>query len=166
MEKMFEELKTVLSEELKIHTDCVKTAGDMNKAIKEKNVDSVQRLTNSFDISLAQIEIIETRRLDLCDTITRALQPHSRHLSLQNIIALLPEEEQAFFIEIRTSLKKKISELAAINTSNQLLLKESLVAIGKNFELFAESQNRHAGYKQTGTMATQSVRRNIVNHVA
>ncbi len=166
MDKFFEELKIVLSDELKIHSDCVQTATDMNTAIKKKEVEKVQRLTDQFDTLIGQIETIEIRRLELCDSITKALRPEHRHMNLQNIITLVPEKEQESFTEIRSSLKKKITELARINTSNQLLLNESLVAIGMNFKLIAQSHHVDTGYKQTGAIQKQPVHRHIINHVA
>ncbi len=166
MDTLFEELKTVLSDELNIHTNCVNIAADMNTAIKQKEVDKVQRLTGQFDVLIGQIEMLEVRRLELCDDITRAFKPQNRHMNLQGIIALIPEKDKKPFSEIRTSLKEKINELSKVNTSNRLLLHESISVIGKNFEMITESQNRLAGYKQTGTMEKKLVRKNIVNHIA
>jgi flagellar biosynthesis/type III secretory pathway chaperone len=137
----------------------------LNTAIKEKNVDKIQRLTEQFDTLIGQVEVKEVRRLEVCDSITSAYKPENRHMNLLNIITLIHEKERKPFTEIRAALKKKIAELAKINKSNQLLLNESLTAIGRNFELLAESQAIPAGYKQTGAMAKQLMRKNIVNHL-
>lgn len=166
MDTLFEELKMVLTDELNIHTDCVKIATTMNTAIKEKEVNRVQRLTGQFDVLTGQIEALEVRRLELCDEITLAFKPQNKHLNLLSVIALIPQKEQKSFLEIRTSLKEKINEMSRTNTSNQLLLHESITVISKNFELIAESQNRLAGYKQTGTMEKKLVQKNIINHIA
>ncbi len=166
MDQHFRELKKVLTEELEIHANCVTTATAMNTAIKEKDVEKVQWLTDQFDNFMARIEILEMRRLELCDSITKAGKTENRHLNLQNIIALVPGEERKSFEDIRASLKKNIANLAKINTANQLLLNESLKAIEKNFELFAQSQTIPSGYKQSGVMERKSIRKNIVNQVA
>ena len=166
MEKQFDELKTILTDELTIHNEVVKTASALNDAIKEKNVDAVQMLTARYDTYIGQIEMLEVRRLELCDAIARALKPQSNHMNLQNLIALMPEELRKPFAELRKSLKSKIDELVRINTSNQLLLNESLEVIKKNFDLVSQFQNKFAGYKQSGTMDKTTVKKNILNQIA
>jgi len=166
MDKKFDELKTALSQELDIYTSLVKTAESMNRSIKEKSVDEVKQLTSRFDTYIEQVERLESRRLEICDAIVKEHKPQKQHLNLRTIITLLPEEEQRPFLDIRTSLKAKINELSKLNISNELLLKESLAAIGKKFELITHSQNNIAGYKHTGNMDKDPVRKSIVNHIA
>ena len=166
MEKQFDELKTILADELTIHNEVVKTASELNNAIKEKKVDSVQMLTARYDTYIGQIEMLEVRRLELCDAIARALKPQNHHMNLQNLIAIMPEDLQEAFSELRKSLKSKIDELVRINTSNQLLLNESLEVIKKNFDLVSQFQNKFAGYKQSGTMDKTTVKKNILNQIA
>lgn len=166
MEKQYEELKSVLADELSIHSDLVKTAEKMNAAIKKKDVDTVKILTARYDEYIGQIETLENKRLELCDGITKALKPQNRHMNLKSIIAMMPKEQQKPFSDIGTSMKKKINELSRLNTSNQILLNESLTAIGKKFELITQFQNKLAGYKQSGTIDKEQVRRNIINHIA
>lgn len=166
MEKQFDELKSILADELTIHNEVVKTASEMNDAIKEKKVDSVQMFAARYDTYIGQIETLEVRRLELCDAIARALKPQSHHMNLQNLITIMPKELQESFSELRTSLKSKIDELVRINTSNQLLLNESLEVIKKNFDLVSQFQNKFAGYKQSGTMDKTTVKKNILNQIA
>lgn len=166
MEKQFKELQTILAEELTIHNQLVATATEMNNAIKDKNVDTVQTLTAKYDIYIGQVEMLEVRRLELCDNMAKALKPERHHMNLQNLIAIMPKEQQKSFSELRKSLKSKIDKLVRINTSNQLLLNESLDVIKKNFDLVSQIQNKFAGYKQTGTMDKKSVKKSIVNQIA
>lgn len=166
MKKQFDELKSILADEVTIHNEVVKTASELNRAIKEKKVDLVQMLTARYDTYIGQIEILEVRRLELCDNITKALKPQNHHMNLQNIIAIMPKESQKSFSELRKSLKSKIDELVRINTSNQILLNESLEVIKKNFEMVSQFQNKFAGYKQTGTMDKKTVKKSIVNQIA
>ena len=166
MEKQFDELKTILTDELKIHNEVVKTASELNDAIKEKNVDAVQMLTAGYDTYIGQIELLEVRRLEFCDAIAKALKPQNNHMNLQNLIAIMPKELQKPFSELRTSLKSKVSELLRINTSNQLLLNESLEGIKKNFDLVSQLQNRFAGYKQSGARDKTPVKKNLLNQIA
>ena len=166
MDKQFEELKYILTDELKIHNELVKIAGEMSNAIKEKNVDLVQMLTGKYDTIIGQVEFIEARRLELCDRIAKTVKPENHHMNLINLIKIMPKEEQKPFTELRASLKGKIDELVKINTSNRLLLNESLMAIKKNFELFSQFQNKFNGYKKSGTMDKKTVKRTIVNQTA
>ncbi len=166
MDSQFDELKKVLSDEVEIHNSLVKTAQDMNKFIKEKDIAAIQRLTALFDAYSGQIESKENRRLEICDNLTKKIKPENRHTNLNAIISLLPENQRKVFTEIRNSLKAKISELSKLNTSNRILLNESLEVIAKNFDLIMQFQNKLAGYKQSGTMDKTPVRRNIVNQTA
>ncbi len=166
MDEKFDELKSVLSHELEIYESLVKTADQMNQAIKQKEVDDVKQLTSRFDTYIEQVDMLESRRLEICDAIAREIKSEKQHMNLHNIITLLPKEKQQPFLEIRTSLKFKINELSKVNISNQLLLKESLIAIGKKFELILQSQNSIAGYKHTGNMDKEPIRKNIFNHIA
>ena len=166
MDKKFEELKTVLSQEQDIYTSLAVTAEQMNRAIKAKGVDEVKQLTSRFDTCVVQVDLLEAKRLELCDAIAKEHKSEHQHLNLRRIITLLPEKEQKEFLDIRTSLKTKIHELSKVNISNQLLLKESLTAIGKKFELISYAQNIKSGYKHTGSMDTGQVRKSIVNQIA
>ena len=166
MEKLFEELKFLLVEELNLHGELVKKAQEMNAGIKEKKVARVQLLTALYDTIIGQVEILEVRRLEVCDALSRALMLKSRHTNLHGLIHHLPKEDQGYFIHLRDSLKGKLQELVKINTSNQILLNESLLAIGKNFELFVQQQSKFANYKQSGTMSKETVNKSIVNHIA
>lgn len=166
MDKQFEELKSILTDELTIHNELVKTAKEMSNAIKEKNVDLVQMLTGKYDNFIWQVELLEVRRLELCDRITKTVKPQNHHMNLQNLIFIMPKEERKPFTELRASLKGKIGELVRINTSNGLLLNESLEAINKNFELFSQIQNKFNGYKKSGTMDKKTVKKSIVNQIA
>lgn len=166
MEKLFEELKKVLTEELTIHVSIVDTAQSINDALKRKNVTQVRSLTEMYDSYAGQIEACETKRLEVCDAIIQERNPALRHLNLQNIIQLLPAHEQEGFVEVRLALKEKLRELASINTSNQILLSESLRVIAKNFELVAQVRNKLAGYKKTGIMDNAVTHKSIVNHIA
>ncbi len=166
MDNQFEELQSILTDELNIHTNLVTIAEEMNSAIKGKDVVKVQRYTAQFDACIGQIEVLEIKRLELCDGIAQVFKPKNRHLNLQSIIALMPEDKQKIISKTRASLKSKINDLVKINISNQLLLNESLLVIGKNFELVTRFQNKLAGYKHTGAMDKEPVRKNIVNQIA
>jgi hypothetical protein len=166
MEQFFKELNGVLHEELNRYGQLLTTAQSMNIAIKTGTIDTVKNLTEMYDSIFVLIEALETKRLELCDAITAACKPECRHLNLQNIIQLSPSGMQPEFTTMRKELKEKIKALSALNTSNQILLSESLRIIGKNFELLAVSVNKLAGYKKSGAMDTGMPHKNLVNQIA
>lgn len=166
MDKLLEELNAILAEELTIHAELVKNAQEMNTALKIKDLAKVQRFTTQFDVCIAQVEMLETRRLEACDALTRLLSPKNKHLNLQSIISLIPGEKRIPLVKIHTALKENINALIKLNTANQILLNESLVAISKNFEIIVQEQDKHSGYKRSGAKDTKSIRRSIVNHIA
>ncbi len=166
MEKQFEELKFLLTEELNLHADLVKKAKEMNDAIKGKEVARVQLLTALYDTTIGQIEVLEVRRLEVCDAISQTLMLKTRHTNLHGLLQYIPKEERESFALLRDSLKTRLQELVRTNTSNQILLNESLQAIGKNFEILVQQQSKFANYKKSGAMSKETVKKSIVNHIA
>jgi hypothetical protein len=166
MDKAYENLKTVLEEQARLYGQSVTVATEMNAALKIKDVDGVRKSAHRFDSLSVKIESLEGKRLAMCDELGRRSADARRHAGLQGIMDALPENEQREFTAIRRELKNSITALAGLSTSNQLLVEESLLALNKNFDIIAQTRNKPAGYKQTGVVARQSVRKNLVNQIA
>lgn len=165
-ESIFEELKIVLHSELTIHNNLIKIAEKMNEAIKQKQVEEVQTLTGQYDEYLGQIELQEQKRQQICTNLVQKTATQENPLNLVGIIKSIPQEYQKSFQLVREALKKSISQLFKINTSNQILLNESLLAIKNKFSLVTQFQNKLSGYQGNGSVANDQIRRNIVNQIA
>jgi len=166
MENETRELQSILEKQLGLHNDLIKIAENMNNAIKENDISKIHTLTSQFDEYVVQIEELENIRLELCDKIAEVSKSESKHLNLQQIIQLLPKKSAGPFMQIKIELKKKMFVLNKINSSNQILLNESLLLIKKEFEFMTQVQNRLSGYGQNGKIETKTIRRSIVNHIA
>ncbi len=165
MDKLFEDLKTVLTDELTLHSELVNAAEKMNHAIKEKNVEAVHSMTGIYDSIIGQIDTLEAKRLEICDGIAQKGNPPKKHMTLQSALTLLSKKEQEPFFDLRKALKDKVNSLSRINTANELMLNETLLAVSKKFELITHFEVKKGSYKNTGTMDTATVRRNIVNQI-
>jgi flagellar biosynthesis/type III secretory pathway chaperone len=166
MEKESRQLLSILEKQSDLHNDLIKIAENMNKAIKKNDINKIHILTSQFDEYTGQIDQMETKRLELCDKIALISKSKLKHLTLQQIIQLLPGNYVQSFIQIKTELKQKILDLKKINSSNQILLNESLLLIKKDFEFMAKIKNKLNGYGQNGKIDTKTTQRNIVNHIA
>ncbi len=166
IEELTQQLAEALSDEIRVHTELVETAEQMREAIKRKDLHDVQQTTSHYDTRVGRIEDIEERRLAVCDSLCEALGKAKRHLNLSGIIGALPPDTRTSLAQLRSQLKDKISQLSRLNTSNNILLEASLAAVAKSFEVMARSHQRLDGYGRTGTPASKTVSRNIVNKIA
>ena len=166
MENESRELKSILEKQLDLHKDLIRIAGNMNSAIKKNDINEIHALTCKFDEYTGQIDQLETKRLEICDKIAILSKSESKHLNLQQIIQLLPKNSAQSFMRLKIELKQKLLDLKKINSSNQILLNESLLLIKKDFEFMARLQNKLSGYGQNGKIEVKAVKRSIVNHIA
>lgn len=166
MEKLAEDLKNVLEQELKVHEELISTAQSITAAIKQKEVEKVHSLTDRYDSYIGKIEDLEEKRLAVCDALAGLCGKDTRHLTIINVISLVPENRRKALIDIKTALKEKIGILTKLNTMNQILLQEGLQRVAMHFQLLAKSQTSLGGYKQGGQIDSRPVRQNIVNKTA
>ncbi|MBD3346243.1 MAG: hypothetical protein GF401_14395 [Chitinivibrionales bacterium] len=166
MDGKIKELLTILKQENEIHDRLIECAQIMNKALKENDTNKIQQTSMKYDELTCNIESVEEKRLEICDSIGKKTKMKSRHLNLTSITEALPPEDTGPLGEVRQDLKKKITKLTKINTSNQVLLENALANIAKAVELIACEKKKYSGYKQYGKKDSDFIFRNIVNKVA
>lgn len=166
MEQMVTELTSILKDEEHIHEALVRTAQEMNRSLKKKDIEAIPELTARYDDCAAHIEELEEKRLAVCDQIAACTGKPNGHPSLATIASLIPEEKRTPLAKLHESLKTKISELSKLNVSNQILLQESLSGVRMSFEVLTQSEKAHAGYRSSGNKEKTPAARHLVNHIA
>ena len=166
MKALIEQLAAVLERLCGLHTELCGIARRMNEALRRKDVTAVQKHTAAYDLQICEIEKLEEERLTLCDGIARQMNSPGRHLTVAVIMESAGEDERKRLQKSRTELKARIGELAGINTSNQVLLAETLNDIDVTMRIVAKAGDKFAGYGHQGTREQAGTAQRLINHVA
>jgi flagellar biosynthesis/type III secretory pathway chaperone len=165
MEPLIKDLETILENELVLHEQLLDAAKKMNRAIKAEELAKVKESRRLYDELTCQIETLEEKRLVINDALAKSLKIEN-HPNLLRIINKLPDNRKEKLSKLRTDLKSTIEELKRTNSSNQILLTESLRTIAKIFQFIDSSRAKPSGYKYQGKKASVLINRTIINTIA
>ncbi len=146
MEKLYEQLCSILSCELEIHRILVETANTFNKSIRENNLSEIQSSTIRHDELICQIEKLEERRKDACISIGKKLDIKAREPKLDSLIEKAPSNKKEKLLKIQKELKHKIDELSKTTISNRVLLENALNVINSTFSFYQQAQIKFEPY--------------------
>ncbi len=166
MEKETEKLIEILTEELRVHADLLRFARAMNDAIKTSDLSLIGSATERYDALSGQMEDLEERRLEVCRRIAARPDIRRHHLTLRDIIALASDPRKSKLTQLRNSLRSSIMELTGLNTENNILLKESLTAITRSFEVVSVRTTAPSGYRKGGNAGPTTTVRHLINKTA
>jgi hypothetical protein len=167
MNNLIEQLVSVLEKELEMHRLLIAVAHEMNDAVKNSAIETIQSAARRYDSCITSIADMEEKRLDYSDTICRGTLGNLPHASLLKVIDSVPMEWKKTIADFRAKLKAAINDLSKVNYANQVLLTESLHSIQKSFDLIAAARgSRLGGYKNQGKKATPRSTMTIVNTIA
>lgn len=167
MEKIYEELEKNLAQELQIHNSLLAAAHSFNNAIKNNDLDSLQKYTIVYDEHICQIEKLEENRIQLCKDLSQTDSSSNKPVKLDTILKTAPENIKERIHEIRSSLKEKIKHLYRINTSNQILIQEAMNLITTTFTIVGNSCNKLSPYNGKGKESSHvSSTTRIINQIA
>ena len=165
MEQLVKDLETVLENELVVHKQLLEAARTMNKAIKAEDIAGVKNAARKHDELTCQVEAFEEKRLEANGTLALHLDIKN-HATLTRIIDKLPADHKTKLSKLKTDLKRVIWEFKRINSSNQILLTESLRTVAKVFEFIDCAMGKLSGYKFQGKKSPIMITRTIINTVA
>jgi flagellar biosynthesis/type III secretory pathway chaperone len=137
----------------------------MNGAIKAEDLPAVKEMARQHDEITNQLEDLEEKRLAISDALATLLG-FPNHPNLSRIIEKLPPNRSAKLTALKTGLKTVIGELKGINSTNRILLIESLHTIAKIFEFIDIAKAKLSGYKYQGKKASALITRTMINTVA
>jgi len=165
MKEQAQKLRTVLESERGAHDQLLAAAEAMNTALKGGQVAEVKRNAARYDELTVQIERLEEQRLAACDAIARSAGLNG-HPNLSAIIAALPVEHRGNLDTVRSDLKRAITGLTKVNTSNRVLIESALTNVAQIMNVLTRPDTRLSGYKKHGGMDTRPVHRTFFNQIA
>jgi len=166
MNKETEQLVEILTEELRVHSELLQSAQSMNDAVKSSDLSAIRNTTERYDTLSGQMEELEERRLGICRLVASLPGIGRHHLTLRDIIALVPSPLKGTLTQLRNSLRRNIMELSSLNTENNILLDESLTAITKSFEVVSVRTTAPSGYKRSGNAGPTTTVKHLINKTA
>jgi flagellar biosynthesis/type III secretory pathway chaperone len=170
MDQLLDSLTTILENEVQLHDDLIRSAGNINKTIRESDLDGLQKNTTQYDEQICVLEKLEEKRLEHCRQLGRNAGMEEERIRqavpLNALMEHLPQENRLKLETIRAHLRSKMQELSKVNTSNKILIEESLSAITSTFSIIRKSAERFAGYGQKGNMAVKKTGCALINKIA
>ena len=167
MESALVELEEILSREATVHDSLLQTAREFNKALRESDLAAIQQHTNSQDEQTFAIEQLEEQRIECLGTLSQALGLHTAHPGMQTVLEIIPQTWRERLSHIHASLKQKITDLAQINTSNQILIEDALTILNSTFTALRQPSEKFSQYGGKGTTATGAApSRTFINRIA
>lgn len=165
MEKLLEKLELILKSECDLHEELLGTANLFNDAIKKNDLAAIQKFTTQHDEQVYQIAKLEEQRIECATNLARELSLSVETPKMAAVLEKVPPEWHQRLSTVQSKLKEQISELTRINTSNRILLEESLHFINSNIVMFQKSSIRNNNYGDNGKHANISAGRNLINRV-
>jgi len=167
MENSVEKLTEILEKEVRIHDNLLQTAGSINKSIKDNNTTALNQQTSQYDEQIFQLEKMEEQRIECCGALMHQYGfGDNQPVKLARIIGNTPASRKARLEQVQAALRKRIQELANINTSNRILLEDSLGIIENTFSMIRKAANPVAGYRQKGIKTYSRTGSSFLNTVA
>jgi len=166
MNKAFEDLYHNLENQYATHERLLCAAGEMNRALKNRNPSLVAEYTALYDQYQCELAKFEDERLAICDTIAQTKTPPLKHMSISNIIAMLEGGEKARFEDIRQKLKEKINAINKYNVSNKIILDIEMKALHNTFQNLAAPETKMNPYQAKGRAVKPKTSKSFINHIA
>jgi hypothetical protein len=164
MEKDFRTLISVLEKEIMIHDALIGTASLINQNIRKNELTELQKNNDIYDEQIGKLEETEEERTNCCSRITSSLGiPIAAPVRISSFIEHIPEQFHSRVESLRSDLKKKLGILIQFNTSNRILIEESLGAIENMFFAIRQSTKKLTGYGQRGHKAYSSASCAMIN---
>ncbi|MBN1306374.1 MAG: flagellar export chaperone FlgN [Chitinispirillaceae bacterium] len=163
MENNLEKLEKVLISELDAHTSLLRSGYEFNIAIREENIDKIDRQRAIQDETICRIEKLEEQRVACCTLLARSLGIVKKPLRLAMLFEKMERPWRERLETVQQSLKEKINELSNISGSNRILIEEGLRMVGKTFSLLQQAGRKYAAYGERGQSVTGPARQPFIN---
>ncbi|MDG5814505.1 flagellar export chaperone FlgN [Chitinispirillales bacterium ANBcel5] len=161
---IFKQLTELLSQELELYTKLIKSATCINQSIKEDSIELLNDSSKAYDEQIWLVDKLEEKRIDICNTLCNKLNlPHSVRLS--KLLQFAPTQFCSNLEKVSAELKESAKKLSEINTSNRILLEESLVIMNNSFDLIKQSTRCANGYKKRGKQNYSPTGVAVINQV-
>ncbi|MBN1756941.1 MAG: flagellar export chaperone FlgN [Chitinispirillaceae bacterium] len=167
MKNTLEQLEQVLASELNVHEEFLVSARQFNKAIREQDLDAIDRERAVHDATVCRIEKLEVERMSYCRVLAQSLGIKRDPVKLGMLLEKIPPQWRDRLSMLQEALKKTISELSKISTSNRILLEEGLRVVHATCSFVRQSAgSRYAPYGKHGRPVDGPVFQTMINKTA
>ena len=163
MEEVLEKLERVLTTELEMHTSLLASAQEFNTAIKEEDLEKIDRQRAIHDETICRIEKLEEQRNECCSVLARSLGIVKKPLRMTMLLEKVPQQWKERLGSIQRQLKEKINELSNIGISNRILLEEGLRMVGHTFSMMQEAGSKYTAYGTRGQSVSGPALQSLIN---
>lgn len=145
----FDEIISILGQELDIHNLLIKSAEKINDCVRRGDHETLSSATVAYDEQICRLEKVEEHRIECC---LKACKEHNLNTTakISSLLQFATEQSAKHLENIAFQLKEKVKKLSAVNESNKILLQESLNVLGASFEMIKESSQQFKGYRHRG----------------
>lgn len=150
MENILEKLDLILNKEEESHLSLLKLAKELNKALRENNIEEIDRLRKLYDESVYHIEKLEEQRVSYCATLKELLGIKTTHLNISTLINFIPEKWKQKLSHFQNRMKKILEELSSITISNKILIEESIKVMNSSILNIYKFKSKYSCYKRSG----------------
>ncbi len=160
MEKIIEELITIISQEIDAFNRLLTTLHEKQRAIVEGEVARLNDSVRDESRLTSETQSLEAERLKRSQALAEELEMKNLNPKLSEIIVSVEKKYARRLQEQRDLLKSLIGKIQVLNKNNQFLLNYSLNFIEKSMELLLTGHDPARIYEKDGKMR-QEVRKVI-----
>jgi len=163
MKDTFETLEQVLKSELESHTELLATALEFNRAIREEDMDRIDRERTTHDEVICRIERLEEQRIACFATLARSLGVAGKNLRLAKLLEKAPPQWRERLCAIQKLLRDKMDEVSRITISNRIFLEEGLKVVANTFVMLREASGKYPCYGNRGESVSGPAFNSFIN---
>ena len=126
MKAVLDDLKEILKKQNSILNQLIEYGIAETQALKTDDLETLIKVTWQQQILCQDLTRFEHERITLQNRIACLLNVNAATLTLEIIISQTSNEEQQLFEETAENLQKNLNDLATLNETNRLLIKQSL----------------------------------------
>ncbi|MBI4280111.1 MAG: flagellar protein FlgN [Armatimonadetes bacterium] len=139
MTEPFESVVGLLDEEIALHRKLLTLAGDEQRALVQGDAVELAAVIKRQEALVAEIRALEQARLSVLQLIAEREGLQMSQLTFTRLITLAGPEIALRFEEQRETLARVLRELAEVNKTNALLIRDHLMYLQTTVDLLAKA---------------------------
>ena len=164
MQTVLEKLEQVMQSELAVHDDLLASSREFNRAIRENDIENIDRQRSVQDATICRIEKLESERRSCCAVLAQSYGIVKQPLKLAMLIEKVPKQWCDRLGELQRALKDRLAELAKISASNRILLEEGMRMVQATFGFVRQAAaGRYCAYGKHGRTVAGPAVQSIIN---
>jgi len=152
MVKSVIEMEKILIKENDIYTRILEVEDTKGEAILDRNGEKLQKLVESQESLIGEIEKLESRRVACIESYIKNNNLHDmgKDLSLKEVVASMNEDSAQHLLTLGMDLKKKLLRLQEKQQLNMKLLEDNMEFFNILISGLRDSSSMKSGYGSDG----------------